>query len=442
MNVVFVMADQQRADSLGEQRHPCADYPALERFREESIEFTRFYASAIPCVPSRLAMLSGRQEWMSRGYGNAKLATGDDTTWMSALRDAGYRCVSVGKTHMVHAGSAHVQVPVGRSFGTQSGWDHFHPAISPEPEESYFDVRVASRACDMLGRLAAQDGPFALFVGFHAPHEPYVMPERYYARIRPDETPLPPARAENEYETKSRSYRDRAEHFRRLFGSLSDRTVRAGIAAHHAMVGMVDDCFGRILERIGALGLSETTAVVFCSDHGDLLGEHGIFNKAATFYESEIRVPFLLRLPNAAHAGTRVTGFASGVDVFPTILELAGVHADVSLPGHSLLPAVRGEKPGRPYVTCTNTHGMMLRTPHAKLWLDARHGDGELYDLDNDPLELTNRYDDSSAGRLRADLTELLLRARMQDDLRHSRPTQRERLLHQEWVTADEPEIV
>ena len=188
MNVVFVMSDQQRADSVGPNRHPCADFPVMEQLREESVSFESLYASAIPCVPSRQSILTGRQNWMSRVWGNMQFNMADDLTWMSVLRDRGYRCVSVGKTHMIHAGSFHIQIPVGRTFAGQGGWDHFHPEPSPEPEETYFDIHAARRACAALTRLK-ESGPFALFVGFHAPHEPYVMPQRYLDFVTPPGCP-------------------------------------------------------------------------------------------------------------------------------------------------------------------------------------------------------------------------------------------------------------
>ena len=190
MNVIFIMSDQQRHGSIGPNRHACADFPRMEQLRSESVVFSNFFTSAMACVPSRQAMLSGRQEWMSHSCGNWKFFMGEDTTWMSILRDSGYRCVSVGKTHMVHSGSYHIQVPVRRSFGDQTGWDHFHPAASPEPEETYFDFHTAHRACDALRKLKG-GAPFALFVGFHAPHEPYVMPAGYLNFRKPKDVPLP-----------------------------------------------------------------------------------------------------------------------------------------------------------------------------------------------------------------------------------------------------------
>ncbi len=439
MNVVFIMSDQQRADSIGPGRHPCADYPVLERLRGESLSFDRFYASAIPCVPSRQTMLTGRQEWMSRGWGNMKFNTAEDTTWMGLLRDQGYRCVSVGKTHMCHAGSFHIQVPVRETFGGRDGWNHFEIVESPEPESTYFDIHATERACGALERL--KGGPFALFLGLHAPHEPYVMPRRYMGFVRPEDAPLPAARREDEYRTKSSAYRARVEHFRNLFGgSIDQQRTLTGIAGHHCLMKMVDDCVGRVMERLESLQLLDDTLIVYCSDHGDLLGEHGLFNKAATFYESEIRIPFLIRFPDLYRAGERVPGFASGVDVMPTILDILGVRPDVSLPGISLLPAMRGTGTAREYVTCTNTRGMMIRTAGQKLWYNPIDGDGEMYDLDRDPMELDNLFGGPEHREMRRELFERMLHSRIRDDQMFSRPTEREKRLHAEVSSSYEPE--
>src|SRR5918998_622084 len=99
MNVVFIMADQQRADSFGPGRHPCADYPVLEQLAGESVSFESMYVAATPCVPSRTAFLTGRHAWMAGRSSNTKFLPDNATTWMSILRDYGYTSVSVGKTH-------------------------------------------------------------------------------------------------------------------------------------------------------------------------------------------------------------------------------------------------------------------------------------------------------------------------------------------------------
>jgi arylsulfatase len=414
----------------------------MEQLARESVTFGHMYAAASPCVPSRASFLTGRHPWQVGVSANAKFFMGDDrTTWMGVLREHGYACVSVGKTHMVHAGSFHVQVAVGQTFGDQADWDHFHPAASPAAEKDFFDVQAADRACAALERLGRVQ-PFALFLGFHAPHEPYAMPERYLDFVDPEKVPLPTARRDDEYATKSAFYRERVDHFRRLFGEIDEAKTRRGIAGHHCLLKMVDDCLGRVLETLDRLGLRENTLVVYCSDHGDLLGEHGLFNKAATFYESEARVPFLVRFPDGRHAGARVDGLASTVDVMPTLLEVLGVEADLSLPGRSLLPAIERGEPLRDAVTCATVRGMMLRTGRHKLWYDHRAGDGELYDLAADADELDNLYARPEHADLRRTMFERLLHERLDADWRDSLPTHSDRRRQLEVWSSYEPEVV
>ncbi|CAG7615969.1 N-acetylglucosamine-6-O-sulfatase [Paenibacillus solanacearum] len=441
LNVVFIMTDQQRADSIGPDRHPCADYPNMERLRSESVSFDRFFTAASPCVPSRHTFLTGRQPWQLGVNGNGKFSKEGDATWMQALREYGYRCVSVGKTHMIHAGSFHIQIPPGESFGDRADWNHFEPAPTREPEPYFFDIHMTRRACAAIERLN-DSKPFAMFIGFHAPHEPYVMPEAYLDYCKLEDVPLPAYRSADEYETKSEAYRKRVDLFRKMHGDITDGMVRKGIAGHHCALKMVDDCLGQLMETLRKQNLLERTLIVYTSDHGELLGEHGLFNKAATSYESEIRIPFMIRFPDGYKAGERVDALASSLDFAPTLFDVLGVSPDLSLPGHSLMPSIAQGKPVREYVTLFGLGGAMgIRTEDRKLWYHPHFKDGELYHLAEDPAELRNLYDDRDAADARRALFELMLHARMMDDLRDSAPTRRDHLLREEIRASCEPQV-
>lgn len=440
-NVVFIMTDQQRADSIGPRRHDCANYPNMERLRSESVSFGNFFTAASPCAPSRHTFLTGRQPWKLGVHGNGKFSTEGDKTWMQVLRDYGYRSVSVGKTHMIHAGSFHIQIPPGQSFGNNADWNHFAPAATGEPDDSFFDMHTAKRACAAIERL--NDGkPFAMFIGFHAPHEPYVMPGNYLDYCKPDDAPLPANRSAGEYETKSEAYRRRVDLFRNKHGEITDDMVRKGIAGHHCALKMVDDCLGTIIGTLSEQRLLDNTLIVYTSDHGELLGEHGLFNKAATAYESEIRIPFMIRFPDGYKAGEVVDSLASSLDFAPTLFELLGLSPDVSLPGRSLVPSIRQGQPVRDYVTLFGLGGAMgIRTGEHKLWYHPRFQDGEMYRLQEDPQEMNNLYGDKEAIDLRRQLFELMLHARMVDDERDSVPTRRENLLREEIRASYEPQV-
>ncbi|MGP4041077.1 sulfatase family protein [Gracilibacillus sp. D59] len=443
MNVIFIMTDQQRADSIGPNRTANVYFPNMENLRQESVSFDNFYTAASPCVPSRHSYLTGRQPWKNGVHGNLKFGEEGDPTWMQLLRDRGYKCVSVGKTHMVHAGSFHIQVPVGKTFGDSGDWNHFEPAASPEEDDLYYDIHATRRACDALDRLDDGEDPFAMFIGFHAPHEPYVMPEKYLDYCKPEDVTLPKNRSEEEYETKSESYRRRVNLFKDKFGNITDDMMRKGIAGHYCLLKMVDDCLGMIMNKLKESKLLENTLIIFASDHGEMLGEHGIFNKAATSYEAEIRVPFMVRFPDGYKAGETVESLGSSIDFVPTLFDMMNLTPDISLPGRSLVPTFQEGKSVRDYVTLADGNGMMgIRTKNYKLWYSPHFKDGEMYDLMQDPQELNNLYHNPAYQSLRGELFELMLHARAIDDERDNAPTKRDKLRHKEVKASYEPEVV
>jgi arylsulfatase len=439
-NVIMIMTDQQRADMVGPDRHPCANFQALERLRDESVSFEQFYTAAVPCIPSRHVFLTGRDEWTLGVDVNRKFSEPDEATWMSILREDGYKTLSVGKTHEIHAGSHHVQVPVGNSFNPgeiEPGFNHYEIAATKESDESYFDLQTANRACSLLGELKPR-GPFAMFIGFHSPHEPYVMPQKYIDAVADVEIPVPVV-LPHEYETKCQSFKNRYDFLNQRFGPIDDEKTRTGIRGYMGLMTMIDECVGRVLDRIESLGLLNDTIIIFTSDHGDVLGEHGIFNKTATFYEGEVRIPFFVRLPGGGHKS--ITGLGSNIDFVPTLFDLLELTPDISLPGHSLKPMISGAASPRDHVLCSIGPAMMIRTESSKLWLDSRFNDGELYDLNTDPKEQHNLFNNPAHAETRGKLTERLLLERIRSDVRNNKATEREWNLSLEVAVTGEPEV-
>ncbi|MBU8902009.1 MAG: sulfatase-like hydrolase/transferase [Victivallales bacterium] len=440
-NILFIMADQQRADSFGEGRHPCANYPNLERLKEESANFTQFFTAAMACGPSRNCFLTGLQPWQT-GISNARFNMYGSDSWMSALRDNGYLSLSVGKTHMVHSGSFHKQIDLGKSFGRQDGWDHFKPEASPENKEQFFDIATANQTCDILENLKLQEDPFAMFVGFHAPHEPYVMPEEYLEYCRPEDVELPETAKNIEFlRKKSQEYQSRAEFFKKRLGrSITDKDIRRGIAGHHCLLKMVDDCLGRILLKLEETGLLENTLIIYTSDYGDVLGEHRIFNKGATYHDSETRIPMMMRFPDGKHKGKILSQLCSSLDFTPTLFDLLNIEVDRSLPGRSLKPVLEEGVSIREGVTCSSNQGMMYRTEKHKIWMQP-DGDGEMYDLVKDPLESNNLFNDPEHFVLKNQLLQDMLKLRMADDFKTHAINRREGLLRNEVAVTNEPEV-
>lgn len=447
-NILFLMTDQQRYDTI---QNPAVSLPNFRRLKEESVEFSNFYASAMPCVPSRACFLTGRNAWDLKICGNDRFLTDGVVpngspckSWMQILREEGYASVSVGKTHMVHGGSFHIPVPLDHSFGEEDGWDHFHPKVSPQPEETFYDLQTAHRACDALERLSSR-GPFAMFVGFHAPHEPYVLPEKYLDFCRPEDIILPKNRSSLEYGEKSESYRRRMDHFRRMFGDSidDDEAIRRGIAGYYCALKMADDCIGQILDCLRSLGLNESTFVVFTSDHGELLGEHYLFNKNATAYDGEIHIPFLIRYPDHRFVGKTVSQLGGGIDFLPTLMELLGLQPDLPLPGCSLVPAIENGREVRKELLIWHLESSLtLICREAKLTYCPETEDGELYDLLRDPEEMHNLWNRKEAKELQQNMLLRMLHRRLLEDKMSSTMTYREWRLHDEVYASKEPEVV
>jgi len=444
------MTDQQRADMIGPGKHPNADFPNLERLRGQSVEFTRCYTAAMACVPSRFCFLTGRHAWQERTAGNSRFLQDDcnSKTWMSVLRENKYRCVSVGKTHEIHAGSHHIQVPLYDSYGDKGKYGEggdlncFEIQPSVESRETHFDFMTARRANEAIDRLTAtSEEPFAMFVGFHAPHMPYVLPKEYVDWCKPEDVSLPPSWKLTDPGAKSLAYRNKRDRFENKFGPIDESKARIGVAGYLCMMKMIDDCVGIVLDKLDDAGLLDNTLVVFTSDHGDLLGEHGLFGKGATFHEGEVRIPMLMRFPDGKKAGESLDHLVSSIDWCPTIFDYLGIDPDYGLPGHSILPMIQNDQPVRDHVTCS-CRGFMIRTERYKFWHQPANGDGELYDMQEDPGEMRNLYHDPACVNLKAGLIEAMLNNRMAADGAVAKLTRSDRRLQEEVCAAREPQVI
>ena len=457
-NILFIMTDQQRYDSIGED---CPfRYPNMEQLKNESLSFSNFFTSATPCVPSRACFLMGRNAWDMNICSNSRFMQDDSQTgpleksWMQILREEGYICVSVGKTHEVHAGSFHIPVPLGNTFGDyMPAWNFFQLEKSPENEENVFDIYTARRTCDALNRLITtrqnepnkhHPEPFAMFVGFHSPHPPHILPEKYLSFCRPDNVELPKNRSLDEYNSKSNTYRQRMDFFKKIHGDkfTDDDHIRKGMAAYYCALKMLDDCVGMVMETMKKTGLLDNTIVVFTTDHGELLGDHYQFGKNITTYESEIHIPFFIRFPDKRKAGQTAPQLACSIDFMPTILDLMEIKPDLPLPGFSLVPAINEGREVRDNVLVWHlSSSLTIRTNNAKLVYSPENNDGELYNMTEDPQEMNNLWNKSGYESLKNEMLIRMLQSRLLNDKRSSALTRREQLLFKEIYLSKEPEV-
>jgi len=321
-----------------------------------------------------------------------------------------------------------------KALAAPDGWllntRHLYVRKPAIPVEHYATTWVVDRAVDFI---ESTDGPFFAWCGIPDPHHPFKPPGEYWHKFAPEDEP-PPVRQEGELD-------DRPPHFQGfwegryegvntdgfLTGSrhLTDERLRIIQAAYYGMVTMIDDGVARLLAALRAGGCEWNTVVIFVSDHGEYLGDHRLILKGPMHYESLLRVPFVLRCPGLVQAGRSIEGLAALIDLFPTILELAGVRVPEGAQGTSLVPQLVGESDraqDEVYIeNDVDPLGLRLRTlvdERYRITCYSGEDYGEIYDLESDPNEFVNLWERGGTA-LKGELTARLLDAvvRNQDRL-------------------------
>ncbi len=289
------------------------------------------------------------------------------------------------------------------------------------PEELYSTAWIADRSEAWLTERAERDQPFFLQMSFPDPHHPFTPPGKYWDMYDPagmklpasfGKGDLPPIRAMRDALANGTDARDSQNPF-----AVTEDEARAIIALTYGMITMIDDAVGRVLKRLEALGLAEDTVVIFTSDHGDYMGDHGLMLKLLLHYQGLIRVPFIWHDPALPERGRRDSGLASSIDISRTILARAGIQPFNGMQGRDLMTEpppeaviveedsqrtmIGFDRPQRIRTIVTDRYRMSLR--EGESW-------GELYDLATDPDETCNLFDDPKATAARAALSETMLR--------------------------------
>ncbi|MFO7957877.1 MAG: sulfatase-like hydrolase/transferase [Candidatus Brocadiia bacterium] len=426
-NILFLMTDHQRADSIGMVQDGKEVTPHLNRLAEQGTFFPRAYNTCPLCVPTRTALFTGQypirngvvyNDWRGK-------TAGDHTVLMELLADAGYRVGHVGVDHVRVAPSYRERVPwglwvdgedyrrhleaEGLSAVPPEGTDPYKREIderqegeretalysntrvgtAPLPAEEFKDAWWCRRAVDYLS--AAGDEPFALFTFLWAPHPPLIVPEPYASMFDPDNLALPPnVDVPAEGEPPGRRKGAAAQ----IAEGLSMEEWRRVWAAHLGLVRLADQGIGRILSALKESGRGEDTIVIFTVDHGDHLGQHRMYQKME-MYEQAIRVPLIVRLP-----GGRSETFGTPVwhlDIMPTLLDMLGLEAPDVCDGVSVRETLEsGPAPPERTLFCQYSGnpalGDIRRAAVTERWKYVYTPDDEpeLYDLANDPQETVN----------------------------------------------------
>ncbi len=300
------------------------------------------------------------------------------------------------------------------------------------PVEMHYSTWTAERSIAAIERAVATDRPFFTWASFHDPHPPYLVPEPYASMYDPDDMEpgtlnpgeldaMAPWFAETQEADPDFSEYQETPYSNHGFTShlVSDEELRRNMATYFGMMSLVDDQVGRILRRLEELGVAENTIVVFTSDHGHFLGQHGLTQKGPFHYEDLLRVPFMVRWPGHIAPG-QTSSMLGLVDLMPTFLTAAGVPVPGTVQGVDQMPVMTGAQTSvRDHVIVENRHqptAVDLRSyvgERYKLTVYRDRPWGDLFDLVEDPGETTNRFDDPEMAPVRAELHEHALNAEM-----------------------------
>lgn len=449
-NVLLIVADDLNVALGSYGAYPTARTPNLDRLAAEGIRFERAYAQHPVCNPSRASFLSGLRPETTQvlhNFTEPRQTIGDAVMLPEYFGQHNYFTARVGKvahgryedsvtwdisenasrrdTENYLPGVDHSEVrdnswtegsedgmsradvfaPHGRTGGLPLTW-----RATDEREEDTPDGRTSRRVIEILRERG--DQPFFIAAGFHKPHQPWVAPVSFFEEHPLSETALPSEPADDRDDIPAPAlvgYPDDALH--------TDEQKRQAAAAYHATVTLIDHQVGLLLDALSDLGLDESTIVVFVSDHGFHLGEHGGLWRKQSQFEESTRVPLIVRAPGVA-GGATSTGLVELVDLYPTLADLSGLPVPADLEGTSFRPLLenpdrnwksaifsrsdRFTRPDRQHLTA----GLSVRTARYRYteWTPAGNGgevEVELYDLEEDPREFDNLGVDPDQAALR-----------------------------------------
>ena len=415
-NFLILMADQLTARALPAYGNKVAKTPHIDALAAAGVVFDSFYCNSPLCAPSRFSFLSGRQVSAIGAYDNAAEFPAQVPTFAHYLRGAGYQTVLSGKMHFCGADQLHGfeerlttdiypadfgWTPDWTRFEHRPSWYHTMDSVTQagpctRTNQTDFDDDVIVTTRQKLFDMArAKDRrPFCMVASMTHPHDPYVIPQLYWDRYTDVEIDMPRVRID------PGALDPHSRRLRHVCGldllPVTEAQVRAARRAYYGAVSYVDDQIGVLLKALADARFADDTIVMLLADHGDMLGERGLWYKM-NFFEPACRIPLIVHSPGR-FAARRVAASASLIDVLPTLCELAGAGAaDYASPldGESLVAQLSGKGAARdevigeylaegavaPLVMIKRSRYKFVHTP-----VDP----DQLYDLREDPDELRN----------------------------------------------------
>lgn len=433
-NILWICTDQQRFDTIQGLSNSTIRTPNLEKFMGEAVTFTNAFAQTPICSPSRASFLSGRYPHVTGLRANGQRIRSTERLVPRILADYDYTCGLSGKLHLSPCFGGRIEDRIDDGYEVFH-WSHDISDQWAGHNEWYvwldrqgiklpkfpaqhvwgmpIDPKFSQTAwCSDMAiqfmRGQRNFNPWMFSCNIFQPHHPFFPTAEYLSHYDPAKMPAP-AYHEGELANKP------------IFQSIDNKGAYAGgeisfadtspeehkqvIAGYYAMIEQADTAVGHMLQVLEETGQAANTIVIFMSDHGEMLGDHGIYLKGPYFYDCLTRVPLMIRWPGHFKGGTKVDAMVELVDLAPTLLEAAGIPVPSGMQGRSLMPLLTGQAtqhrdsvymeyldanaayPVPPMLSC-------VRTDKWKLTLCDKPRSGELYDLEKDPGEVNNLWND------------------------------------------------
>jgi arylsulfatase len=438
-NILWYCTDQQRFDTIAALGNPHVQTPTLDALVKAGVSFTHTYCQSPICTPSRSSFMTGLYPARAHNTRNGNDSFDHPPLISKLIADSGYDCGLIGKFHLQSSGHrTEPRLDDGFSFwrfshAPRDDWAEGHDyadwvreqgaeldamrhsdaGITPDLHQTYW---ATERAIEFLDNFRPADQPWMLNINVYDPHPPFVPTKEYEQRFAAEDMPGPYFQPSDLDQQKKLAACD----FQGDALPPDGHDAFSVQARYYAMIAQIDDQFARLLNHLDDSGQRANTVIIFCSDHGETLGDHGLLQKGCRFYEGLVRVPLIISWPAVFQAGVQASGLVELLDMSATLLDIAKVPLPDYFQGKSLLPVLHGQRDGsklRESVRCeyfdaldphftggTGTFATMYRDERYKLVVYHNKGLGELYDLQEDPWEFTDLWDAPESQTLKHDL--------------------------------------
>ncbi|MEM8952626.1 MAG: sulfatase-like hydrolase/transferase [Verrucomicrobiota bacterium] len=437
-NILLYCTDQQRFDTIGALGNPYVHTPTIDRLVSEGTSFTTTYCQSPICTPSRSSFMTGMYPSRLHNTRNGNDTFPDHPPLISKLlADSGYDCGNIGKFHLQSSGKrTEPRLDDGYrywkfSHAPRDDWPEGHDyaewvrkkggdlnamreSTDRIPTEFHQTTWATERALEFFNE--SRNGPWFLSVNIYDPHPPFIPPKSYADQFNPDEMPGPHFKTSDLEQQAQLANVD----FQGEVQTPEQHEAKQKQALYYAMIAQIDDQFGRLLAYLDESGQRENTIIIFTSDHGETLGDHGLMYKGCRFYEGLVRVPLIFSCPGRFKQDLRSDALVELLDMTATILDLAGLPQPDYAQGKSLTPILEGEATPdhhRDFVRCEyfdsldsfftggdGSFATMYRDERYKLSVYHGKNSGELYDLQEDPWEFVNLWDSADHQEIKNDL--------------------------------------